>query len=285
MLLSSEVAIVVVTYNRKNKLEICIDKLLKQTYQNIKIYIVDNHSNDGTHEFLNSLLLTADCKISYIRLTNNLGGAGGFSEGIRHAIEDGCEYIWGMDDDAFPNTDALENLMNHVRRFPQNTCFWSNCDNDNAFKNEYKEVTNWMFVGFLIPVSIVKKINLPRKDFFIYYDDYEYAKRIISYGFKIYKVKSSIIQHNSYEQREILKRKVFNKQIAMPLLNDWKLYYFCRNRILASSFLSFNYFKTIFRDSLKILIKIVILNPKQIPIVFIAIFHGIIRKSGKYLIP
>ena len=48
----NKVNAVVVTYNRLELLKLCIEKLLKQTYKLNKIIIVDNHSDDGTVDFL-----------------------------------------------------------------------------------------------------------------------------------------------------------------------------------------------------------------------------------------
>lgn len=42
---------------------------------------------------------------------SNLGGAGGFHYGMRWAVEANYDYLWVMDDDCFPKTDALEKLL------------------------------------------------------------------------------------------------------------------------------------------------------------------------------
>ena len=46
------VATVVITYNRKKDLNINIEAVLKQNCNIEKIFIIDNHSNDGTMEML-----------------------------------------------------------------------------------------------------------------------------------------------------------------------------------------------------------------------------------------
>ena len=47
-----KIAAVVVTYNRKDLLGQCIDSLLAQTHALDAIYVIDNHSADGTHDYL-----------------------------------------------------------------------------------------------------------------------------------------------------------------------------------------------------------------------------------------
>ena len=46
-----------------------------------------------------------------ITLPENMGGAGGFHEGIKYAFEQGFDYIWLMDDDGVPAADCLDKLL------------------------------------------------------------------------------------------------------------------------------------------------------------------------------
>ena len=46
---------IVVTFNRKKLLVQCLSKLLMQTKEIKKIYIVDNASTDGTNKYLKEL--------------------------------------------------------------------------------------------------------------------------------------------------------------------------------------------------------------------------------------
>lgn len=65
---------VVVTYNRKSALAENIRMLLKQTFRFDKIIIVDNHSTDGTKEFLHEKGWD-DGDFLYVELPTNIGGA------------------------------------------------------------------------------------------------------------------------------------------------------------------------------------------------------------------
>ena len=99
---------VVVTYNRLNLLQENILALKQQTFPLHKIFIVNNCSTDGTHEFLDSL--SNDSQMEIIHLPENKGGAWGFYEGIKQAVLAGCDYVWIMDDDTIPTKNALEEL-------------------------------------------------------------------------------------------------------------------------------------------------------------------------------
>ena len=102
-----KVAVIIVTYNRLEKLKMNLQCILQQTVRPYIIYVIDNASTDGTDLYMQNYKIS-DPLLKYIRMNENQGGAGGFYVGIRQAYEDGVDYIWGMDDDAFLEKDALE---------------------------------------------------------------------------------------------------------------------------------------------------------------------------------
>jgi len=129
------IAAVVVTYNRKDLLGQCLDSLLGQSRPPDAIYIVDNHSIDGTYDSLldQDLIAPIECRdnetvetirpvlvrgfpdrrleVHYVRMSENTGGAGGFHEGMKRAMATGFDWLWLMDDDLWTAPDALEVLV------------------------------------------------------------------------------------------------------------------------------------------------------------------------------
>ena len=101
------IAAVVVTYNRCSLLEECLEALRRQDRPLDEIMVIDNASTDNTPEMLKQKW---DGRITHVRLEKNLGGSGGFYEGIRQAYEKGHDWIWVMDDDVEPASDALKAL-------------------------------------------------------------------------------------------------------------------------------------------------------------------------------
>lgn len=279
---NGRVAIVVVTYNRKVMLKECIRRLKEQSYQAERIYVIDNASSDGTEQDFSS-----DKEIFYYRLPTNEGGSGGFYCGIKKAYEDGYDYIWGMDDDAFPEKDSLKRIMEKVNVMPPLTCFWSNCDKDTLFTDCVKEVKDWMFVGFFLPREVIRKVGFPRKDFFIYYDDVEYSYRIRENGYHIFKVRDSVIEHKSSPENSIMKIKIGKKVINVTEVpkQKWRAYYWTRNDILR--FPTFNEKKiySIFIRFPRRLLKTLIYQPRNTIIVLKGFIHGLMGKSGKYILP
>ena len=124
-----KIAAVVVTYNRKDLLGQCLDSLLQQSHPLDAVFIIDNHSTDGTYEDLLDRNLIAPAgrsdrepvettrpvamggTIHYVRMPENTGGAGGFHEGMKRAAAAGFDRLWLMDDDLLAAPDALETLL------------------------------------------------------------------------------------------------------------------------------------------------------------------------------
>ena len=197
----------VVTYNRKDYLAECIKAILNQTIPVEKLYIIDNNSNDGTQEYVESLL-NKESKIKYIRLDKNLGGAGGFYEGIKAITKDTNDgIVWLMDDDTIATDYTVEEFLNSKKVVEDNFSFIastvvgenneamnvpviSNETDENGYKNWYKlldhnmvKIKNATFVSLFIKIEAIKSVGLPRKDYFIWGDDTEYTQRLVTkYG-------------------------------------------------------------------------------------------------------
>lgn len=244
MSLKTTVAAVIVTYNRCEKLKNVINALVSQTRPPDRVFVVDNASTDETGRYL-STLATEDARFEHVLLPENIGGAGGFYEGARTAYEEGFEYIWLSDDDAYPEPDALEQLVDAIQTFPKHfnhrpsfACSnvkWTN--GDLCEMNTPQAVWDWprfyrpetpyflvgacSFVSVLVPRWVFKTHGFPIKDYFIWYDDAEFTQRIAKSYPGIF-VPHSIVKHDVLE----------NKGVNYSLVNDsnvWKFRYGARN--------------------------------------------------------
>lgn len=192
---------VVVTYNRLALLRECLAAIEKQTYPIHKVIVIDNCSTDGTEDFLKAYAVRPQFQV--IRTEQNIGGAGGFSLGVKTSALGGGDYTWMMDDDTIPSPEALEALMQTASQsndigFVCSKVLWT--DNTIHPRNmpgglkkdtiENNGITACRcevctFVSVLVSSRAAYKVGLPIKEFFIWFDDIEYTLRITRAGFKI----------------------------------------------------------------------------------------------------
>lgn len=238
-------AVVIVTYNRIDCLKIALEKYENQTVQPQALIVVDNCSNDGTKDYLDSWKkkpLGHTEKI-VIHTNKNLGGAGGFYTGLREAQKKDVYWIWVADDDAYPEDNAIEILLNEYRNMPDRnniSALFSAVVNNNKFDLSHRRVTRrdirgihfvpvsednysqkrfyvsqGSYVGMFVRKNYLNKTGLTRKEFFIYYDDTEHTTRLGKEG-KMYCVTGSRVIHNVTADNSF----------------GWKNYYGFRNAII-----------------------------------------------------
>lgn len=213
----NSIAAVVVTFNRKELLRENIESLLNQSFSQFDIMIIDNASTDGTYEYIADLAKNHG-KVKYYNTGKNLGGAGGFSLGIKKACEKGYEKVWIMDDDTIPQTTALEELLKADRLVEGNFGFlastvlwtdnswnkmnllrtdsWHAFENNNLVEKGIVPINRASFVSLLINAEAVYDVGLPIKEFFIWSDDQEYTDRL-SKNYSCYYVSRSKVIHKT----------------------------------------------------------------------------------------
>jgi len=209
------IAAVIVTRSRLILLRECLAAVQAQTRAPDEIIVIDNASDDGTREWL------AEQSGLTVILQGNLGGAGGFSRGMKEGYERGHDWFWCMDDDTIARPDALEKLcatpqfrdartgylgsivqwtdgslhkMNmwlsaHVAT--PNVEWYNNLLRDKCVPSETST-----FVSILVSRRAVEKVGLPIQEMFIWCDDAEYTYRV-SRAFSNYHVLDSIVVHKT----------------------------------------------------------------------------------------
>ncbi|KAF1680114.1 glycosyltransferase family 2 protein [Veillonella sp. R32] len=209
----NKIVAIVVTYNRLNLFRECILNLLKEK-NSIDILVIDNNSCDGTRQFVERLKCYND-NIIYHNTGKNIGGAGGFSLGLRMATELGYEYAWVMDDDCIVQKNTLKIFMDFDKKnkgkygFLSSKVVWKdsslctmNVQRKGVYKNidvndtkhDVVKIKMASFVSLFLPTKIIRKVGLPIKDFFIWTDDWEYTRRISRY-YSCYLLNDSVVVH------------------------------------------------------------------------------------------
>lgn len=237
----------IVTFKRKELLAKVIEGVIFQSYKLNKIIIIDNNSNDGTQELVSSIQAVSEIKIDYFNTGANLGGAGGFCYGFEKAMQEKFDYLWIMDDDLLPSVDCLEVMLANANESkitqpirynldgscaeysptkfdlsspfimrPKKETVLDKMSMPNIKAEEEIAIDGIPFEGPLIPYQIIEKVGLPNKNFFIFYDDLDYAIRTKKAGFEIV-----------CNTKAVAKRLLVNNQSTD--LRSWKGYFMLRN--------------------------------------------------------
>ena len=117
----NKIARMIVTYNRRELLDRCLNALEEQTCQGFDILVVDNGSHDDTGEYLLKRKESCNAKAAYERfiivtVAENEGMANGYNVGYEAVFSRGYDWIWTMDDDGLPEKHQLEELMKAAKQ-------------------------------------------------------------------------------------------------------------------------------------------------------------------------
>jgi GT2 family glycosyltransferase len=232
------VAAVVGTRNRLELLKSSIRCIRMQTRAPDVILVIDNQSDDGTAEWL------ASQDDIVVHTQDNLGSSGGQLRGIKEAHQAGCDWFWCMDDDTLPEPEALERLLASKAAadervgFINSLALWKDgsrhrmnvpsihADPDliiDGLSHGMIPIENSSFVSMLVRRAAVDRCGLPLREFFIWYDDAEFTRRLRK-EFLGYLVPASRVLHATPE----------NHSSDLSELNEgnaWKFRYAMRNRM------------------------------------------------------
>lgn len=246
----ARVAALVVTYNRRALLAECLRAILAQELPVEAVVVVDNASTDGTGELFAPGAEFDLPVVGYHRMPENLGGAGGFKEGLRVARDSGCDWVWLMDDDCIAQPDTLSELVKASaipdgrvsflassvfgpEGEPMNVPSLDARGTKNGYPDWYRYLNQGLvkiekatFVSLLIGVPAIKEVGLPIGSFFIWGDDTEYTSRLTRYYGPAFFVGNSIIVHNRFNSKKL---DIINEDDIKRLIN-FRLY--IRNNLI-----------------------------------------------------
>ncbi|RSX51386.1 glycosyl transferase [Bifidobacterium goeldii] len=254
-----KLAIVVVTYKRQQLLTVLLDSIEHLEIAPWRIVIVDNEHSDETKAMIDEFRSTIttqwgttvadrsgnENRVVYAPQTDNLGGAGGFSAGVKKAYELGAEWFWVMDDDVAVEPDGLNKLAKWADKhdviqgsrydYDGGPFYWQydfivplgipNPIAPAAFGPAgYRVMNTLCFEGGLFRRRVVDQIGFPDPRFFIYWDD-------TMYGYLASKVTNPIVVPDVVLRRT---REIGNWDIAglrqLNSTSDMNRYHIMRNR-------------------------------------------------------
>lgn len=212
--MKNKVNIVIVTYNGMKWLPKCLESTKQYS-----VIIVDNNSNDGTIEFIESF----HPGIVLLKQNKNLGFGQANNIGISYSLNEGAEHVFLLNQDAYLEERSLEKLIEvskknsqfgilspiHLNgkadkldeKFSNYLNFRANPDfySDFILKKPLLDIYDVPFVnaaGWLISRECLETVGGFDPIFFHYGEDDNYCQRLNYHGFNIGVVPVAILLHD-----------------------------------------------------------------------------------------
>lgn len=109
-----KVFVIIVTYKGGQWYDRCFGSLRESTIP-VQTIVVDNASNDGTVEYIKEHYP----EIHLIESKENLGFGRANNIAMRYALDQGCDYVFLLNQDAWIGADTLEKLVDIHQRHPE----------------------------------------------------------------------------------------------------------------------------------------------------------------------
>ncbi len=214
------VYIIVLNWNGWQDTSECIESCLKLAYPRYRILVVDNGSTDASILKLHERFPALDI----LQAGKNLGFAGGNNVGIRHALEQGADYVWLLNNDTIVDSSALVELVNIANAsdaigivgskiffFSKPDVLWfaggliqhyrgtsihrGLLEKDEGQYDEITEVDYITGCSLLIKREVVEKVGLMDERFFLLFEEADWNQRVKEQGYKILYIPFSKVWH------------------------------------------------------------------------------------------
>ncbi len=229
-----KISIIIVNYNSWCDTIECLESLKKITYTNYHILIIDNNSSDASVKHIEDFLKkNQKLQATSYKLQANVGFAGGNNVGIGKALKKDAAYVLLLNPDTIVEPDFLDGLVDVAevwrekgklaffgpRIYLQATSYklqdqkiysnggiinWSRTkgilkdygkrvsevEEKKPFVTDYVSGTCMLVSG-----KIIEQIGLMKEDYFLYYEDTDWAIRARRKGIVSVIVPQSIIWH------------------------------------------------------------------------------------------
>ncbi|MDO8589383.1 MAG: glycosyltransferase family 2 protein [Armatimonadota bacterium] len=236
------IAIVLVNWNGKEDTRECLESLRRLTYPDYSLIVVDNGSTDGSVAEIGSVFP----EVCLIPAGENLGFTGGNNIGIKRALDTGADAVLLLNNDTVVSPDFLEPLAltlfgdpkigavnSKIYYYAQPDVIWSAGGNingrtgiasqrhvdekDEGQADQQADVDYAVGCSIMVRRDAIEMAGLLDDDFFVYYEEAEWCRRMRALGYRIVYVPGS---------------KVWHKVMASASSSERTLYYYCRNRLL-----------------------------------------------------
>ena len=243
------IGIILVTYNNEENLELLFSSIKKQSYQDFKVYLIDNGSKDSSVQ--SALDFYPDIVVE--KLHQNEGFARASNLGAKIAISQGCKFIFILNNDVELDQNCIEELIKLIRKDDTVACVgpivFRGIDQKRtnviqeygghiSFK-KYEVSKNFMGIkisenvipdslsvdfimggALMIKADVINKIGLFDARYFMYGDEIDLFYRMKDFNYKMIVTKKAKLWHFHYSASNNIERYCFER------------YYIVRNKYL-----------------------------------------------------
>lgn len=214
-----QVSIIIVNWNGYKNIKECLISILKCSYPNFEIIIVDNGSVDRSVSYIKNMAVKYG-NIRLIENKKNVGYAEGNNLGFKRAKG---KMILFLNNDTLVDKDFLNILVNKlisdksigavqpkILNYPKsniidsvgsyflNTGFLYHFGHNKKDHKRYQtisEIFSMKGACMLFKKSVINKIGLFENNYFAYFEETDLCHRAILAGYTIYYVPSAVIYH------------------------------------------------------------------------------------------
>jgi rhamnopyranosyl-N-acetylglucosaminyl-diphospho-decaprenol beta-1,3/1,4-galactofuranosyltransferase len=228
-----------------------LELLKQQTISPGKIFITENASTDGTAEVLTSMMQGSAIPFELIEEPVNLGNAGGVQLAMDRAFAEGFGWVWILDDDSWPEREALESLLTHgpvggVRtsnvlaldsdalswpfEIPRGKGGWEMIEGEwETGEAEWVRLRR-AWLGALISREAYDRAGPVNGDLFLRGEDEDYPRRLEKLGFEFWMATHSVLRHPIAGALRMF--SIFGARVCLERgLEGDRLYYRLRNML------------------------------------------------------
>ena len=241
----NQVCVVTVTYSdRRHLLYKTLEAVQRCSVRHI-VVVLNGVPSEARSDIVQRYKTSASY-VQFVMCEENLGSAGGFAAGLKHACSlKNVRFAWLLDDDNAPQGDALCHLLKaetelrltlgkqvSVTSMRPGRQAWEHLlggkearlvflplgssmgvdlttlflrSVDRMLKRwairvaQCNDCPRWpslpeaMYGGLLLPLDVLDLIGMPKSEFFVYYDDIEFSRRLVKAGVPIFLIPESKI--------------------------------------------------------------------------------------------
>jgi GT2 family glycosyltransferase len=209
---------VTLNWNGRQDLLECLASLKRQTYPNLHILSVDNHSSDGSPQAVAEYFP----EVEQIINPDDLGFGRGLNVGMRKAVENGADFIFTVSNDTLLDPECVSHLVQHaggdigllaplIFYAGEPQVIWAMGGKTNRWTLEkvspwdghpdpgdLPELIEQDFVtgcALMFPRETLERVGYWDETFFMYYEDSDLCRRVRCAGLRILVVPAAKMWH------------------------------------------------------------------------------------------